>query len=332
MAFPGKNNSSHTNQYNTKMATVLITGGTGLIGGQLTALLLQNGYSVIILTRNLPAQKTSAHPQLSYAFWDVSKQTIDADAVGQSDYIIHLAGAGVAEKRWSAGRKKEIVESRTQSSALLVKALEHNTRVRAVVSASAIGWYGADATVPAARPFAETDPASPDFLGETCRLWEDSIEPVTRLGKRLVKLRTGIVLSIEGGALKAFMQPLRFGVAAILGNGRQVISWVHIDDMCRMYLQAIEDEAWEGVYNAAAPKPVSNKELTLQLARAVKNKFYLPVHVPAFVLKVAMGEMSTEVLKSATVSANKVRSAGFNFIYPSIESAINQLAGKSKQH
>lgn len=307
------------------MATVLITGGTGMIGKALATLLLQRGYSVIILTRTIPSQQPPKG--LSYAVWDVAKQTIDITAVQKADYIVHLAGAGVADKRWTAKRKKEIVASRTQSSALLVKALRENRHhVKAVVSASAIGWYGPDPAVPNPQPFVEADAAAPDFLGDACRLWEESIQQITAVGPRLVILRTGIVLSTAGGALKEFIKPLRGGIAAIMGNGRQVISWIHIDDMCRMYAEAIENESWQGVYNAVAPKPVSNKILTLHLAKVIRKNFYIPVHIPSFALKLLLGEMSTEVLKSTTVSPVKVRNAGFNFTYPSIEAALNELA------
>lgn len=311
------------------MPTVCITGGTGLIGKALTAVLLQKGYEVIVLTRGMPAEKGVHRPGLSFANWDVAAQTIDAGAVKKANCIVHLAGAGVADKRWTDRRKKEIAESRTKSSALLVKALRENENsVKAVICASAIGWYGADPLIPNPKPFTETDPADKAFLGETCRQWEESIEPVALLGKRLVKLRTGIVLSTEGGAFKEFARPLKAGIAAVLGSGKQVVSWIHIDDICRMYLQAIEDESMHGVYNAVAPLPVSNKQLTLALAKAARGRFYIPVHVPSLLLKIGLGALSIEVLKSATVSAEKIRNAGFNFIYPSIEAAINQLTGK----
>ena len=195
------------------MSTVLITGGTGLIGKALTTALLERGYNVIILTRKLPNEVT--HPpqwdKLSYALWDIKKQSIGNDTVSKADYIIHLAGASVAEKRWTTKRKNEIVESRTNSSALLVKALsEIDNKVKAVISASGIGWYGSPASVLSEtkgtmkNPFIETDPPAEDFLGETCRRWEASIEPAALMGKRLVKFRTGIVLSNEGGALSEF--------------------------------------------------------------------------------------------------------------------------------
>jgi uncharacterized protein (TIGR01777 family) len=311
------------------MPTVLITGGTGLIGTALSELLLQKGYQVIILSRSAPGQQTKDIPGLLYARWDIAQQTIDAAAIQKADYIVHLAGAGVAEKRWTSKRKKEIVNSRTQSSGLLLKAItETPNHIKAIISASAIGWYGPDPVRPNPKPFMENDPAAHDFLGETCRQWEQSIEPVTQLGKRLVILRTGIVLSTKGGALMEFIKPLRFGIAGILGNGKQVISWIHIDDLCRLYLRGIEDENMLGVYNAVAPSVLTNKAFTLQLARAVKHSFYIALYIPSVILKLVLGQMSVEVLKSATVSAAKIKSTGFSFIYPTTEAAINQLTAK----
>lgn len=309
------------------MATVLITGGTGLIGQHLTRQLISKGYRVIILTRRLPEEKLFAG--VNYALWDVQKQTIDTQAVQQADYIIHLSGANVAEKRWTKKRKQEIVDSRINSSALVIKGLsETGNKVRAVVSSSAIGWYGDDPRIPNPHPFTETDPADKGFLGHTCKLWEESILPVTELDKRLVILRTGIVLDNAGGALAAFKKPVYVGVAGILGNGKQVVSWIHIDDICAMYIAAIENESLHGPYNAVAPKPVSNKELTLQLAKSMKGKFYVSAHVPEFILKTVLGEMSTEILKSATVSCEKIRKAGYNFKFPAIEGAIEDLIGR----
>ena len=306
------------------MKTVIITGGTGLIGKQLSALLIKKGYSVIIFSHSQQSGNGQTNP--SIAHWDVAAGEIDKDAIARADYIIHLAGAGVADKRWTKERKKEIVESRTKSCALLVKALQEiQNNVTAVVSSSAIGWYGADTNASRKNGFTENELSSTDFLGEACRLWEESIEPVKALGKRLVKLRTGIVLANEGGALPEFKKPLKAGIAAILGSGNQVVSWIHIDDICRMYLEAIQNEEMSGAYNAVAPAPITNKELTLTLAKKMRGSTYLPVHVPAFALKLALGEMSTEVLKSATVNANKVIQSGFAFSYSTIDAALTQL-------
>ncbi|MEO6548091.1 MAG: TIGR01777 family oxidoreductase [Ferruginibacter sp.] len=306
------------------METILITGGSGLIGQQLTSHLLAKGYQVIILTRKMPLSKVAA-ANTSYALWSVENKTIDAEAIRNCDYIIHLAGAGVVDKKWTDAYKAEIVKSRTESSALLIDALQKNPhKVKAVVSASAVGWYGEDPSR-GKDGFIETDPADNSFLGETCKLWEQSIDPVQQLGIRLVKLRTGIVLSNEGGALVEFKKPTRFGIAGILGSGKQVVSWIHIEDLCRMYTEAITNEQLTGSYNAVAPQPVSNKELTMQLATHLKGKFYIPVHVPAVVLKIMLGTRSVEVLKSTTVSCKKITLAGYKFLFPTLNDALLDL-------
>jgi uncharacterized protein (TIGR01777 family) len=305
--------------------TVLITGGTGLVGKALTKALVSKGYSVIILTRNAGEKKQEDN--VRYANWNVEKQQVDIPALQQADHIIHLAGAPVVAKKWTAAYKKEIQDSRTESSRLIIDALNSSTnKVNTVVSASAIGWYGADAKN--AMPFTEDDPADESFLGQTCKLWEAGIEPITALGKRLVKLRIGIVLSNDGGALAEFKKPVRFGVAAILSNGKQIVSWIHIDDLCSMFIAAIENENLSGSYNAVAPNPVSNKNLTLTLANAMKGKFYVSMHVPAFVLKIMMGQRSIEVLKSTTASCKKIQGTGFEFKFNFIQDAINDLIQK----
>jgi len=311
------------------METVIITGGTGVVGKALAKQLVSKGYEVIILTRKLP-QKESNEPNIQYAVWNVKEKTIDSSAIEKADHIIHLAGAGVVDKRWSDAYKKEIVDSRTKSSELIIAALQQQSnKVKTIVSASAVGWYGPDGTAQQDN-HGFTEPALPasDFLGETCRLWEESIDAATAIGKRVVKLRTGIVLSNEGGALAEFKKPLKLGVAAILGNGKQVVSWIHIDDLCRMYIAALQNTSLNGAYNAVAPVPVSNKTLTLELGRIMKGKFFIPMYVPAFVLKIMLGESSIEVLKSCTVSCEKIKQSGFTFLYPSIEAALEALSKK----
>jgi uncharacterized protein (TIGR01777 family) len=263
---------------------------------------------------------------ISYALWDVEVQTIDVEAIQKADYIINLAGAGVADKRWSAARKKEIVESRTKAGATIVKALETiPNKVKCVVNASAIGWYGADKKERLQKGFTEDTVADTEFLGDTCKRWEETIQPVTKLGVRLVKLRIGIVFSNNGGALVEFLKPLKWGLASILGNGKQIISWIHVEDLCRLFAYAIENIAMDGAYNAVSSVPVTNKDLTLTLAKIVKGKSYISAYVPSSVLKMMLGEMSIEVLKSATVNNHKVKALGFQFKFPTIELALKDL-------
>jgi uncharacterized protein (TIGR01777 family) len=306
------------------MATILITGGTGLIGSALSKKLVENGHHVVILTRNIANKKSTR--SLSYAEWDPSRGIYHSKDFASADAIVHLAGANVAEKRWTDARKKEIIDSRVKSSALIIKALQETpNHVSAVVSASAIGYYGPDKG--SHKGFIEDAPHHRDFLGDTVSDWEASISPVTQMGKRLVIFRTGIVLSTEGGAFKEFKKPLQFGVASIPGSGQQVVSWIHIDDMVRLYVAALEDESWKGTYNAVVPVPVTNKDLVLSMARQ-NNKVFVPMHVPSFVLKTLLGEMSVEVLKSSTVSASKLEQKGFLFLFPTIDKAVASLLKK----
>ncbi|MBI2730485.1 MAG: TIGR01777 family protein [Sphingobacteriales bacterium] len=312
------------------MPIVLITGGSGLVGKALTNYLLKRNHTVIIMSRSVKNSFLQLKENaVNYAGWDTDAQSMDIAALKEADYIINLAGAGVADKRWTRARKKEIQFSRVSSGQLITKSLkEIPNKVKAVINASAIGWYGADPGIPNDKPFVETDKADTQFLGETCKLWEESVEGITALNIPLIKLRIGIVLSNEGGALKEFKKPLQFGMAAILGNGNQMISWIHIGDLCRMIEYAMLHEKTEGVYNAVAPKPVNNKTLTVELAKRIKRKFYISAYVPAFVLKVVLGEMSIEVLKSTTVSCKKIQDAGFTFLYPSIDAALDDLCSR----
>lgn len=300
-----------------------------MIGKSLTSELVNKGYKVIILSRKA---LISGQPGISYARWNIEKQEIDAEAIITSDYIIHLAGVGVMDKKWNEEYKKEILESRTKSSELLIKGLRENkNKVRAVISASAIGWYGKDGKqFVNKKGFIERDPPDKGFLGETCRLWEQSIGPVGEMKIRLVKFRLGIVLSTAGGAFTEFKKSLQFGIAAILGSGKQIISWIHIDDLCQMFIYALENEAMNATYNAVAPNPVTNKNLILKTANRLRKSFYMPVHIPTFVLNMLMGQRSIEILKSTTVDSTKISEEGFSFLYPTIEVALNELCDTHK--
>jgi len=305
------------------METVLITGGSGMIGQALTQALIERGFHVIILTRNAGKHKPTSNS--SFAEWDIQKQTIDKNAFAKADYIIHLAGANFANKRWNEKVKNEIVNSRVDSAKLIIESLKAiPNKVKTVISASGISWYGVD-DVNISKPFTETDPPANDFMAQTCKQWEAAIEPAAFLGKRLIKFRIGPVLSTDGGAYVEFKNPIKFGVAGIIGSGKQIISWIHIDDLVRAILFSMETEQMEGVYNAVSPGSASNKELILEIAKST-GKFFIPIPAPSVALKIVFGEMIGEILKSTTVSSEKLQKAGFIFQYPDIRSAILQLS------
>lgn len=301
------------------MDTVLITGGTGMIGRALTDFLLDRGYRVIVYTREM---RESPHPNLRYALWDPARKTLDTTALQEANQIVHLAGANVATGRWTESRKQEILDSRVQSSQLLFEQLSQlPNKVRTIISASATGFYGEFE----GTPFTETDPPAQDYLGKTCVAWENSVRQMESLGKKVIILRTGIVLSNKGGALKEFIRPVKLGFATVMGSGHQFISWIHLQDLVRLYFNALANDQLNGIYNAVSPFPVTNQELVTQLARVVKGKSFITVNIPAFALKLAMGEMSVEVLKSVKASSAKIQTTGFQFSYPRISDALAQL-------
>jgi hypothetical protein len=305
------------------MRTIGITGGTGFIGHHLTELLVQKDYEVIIFTTRVAKKPT--RQQVTYAHWDPIRGTFDINALKEVDAVVHLAGEGIADKRWTAERKKKIRDSRVNGTSFLITQLRkyaHNCKT--LIAASAIGYYGPDTA--GSAPFAETAPPATDFLGDTCRHWETESEKATDL-LRTVILRFGIVLGKDSGAFREFSFPLSFGIMPILGPGTQAISWINIDDLVKLILFAIEHNDVSGTYNAVAPAPVTNEQLMRTIA-SVKGGFKIPIHVPAFFLKLLLGEMSTEVLKSCTVSAQEILGTGFSFATPDIDTAVKAILGK----
>lgn len=305
------------------MATILITGGTGLIGQALTRSLVSKGHHIIILTR----QPRSAKDKVSYMEWNIDMQLLDRAAIERADYIINLAGANVAEKRWTNHQKQVLIDSRVRTGHLIVKGLkEIPNNVKAVISASGMGWYGPDSDDNIGG-FKEEAPAAKDFLGYVVKQWEVAIAPVTELGKRLVIYRKGIVLSEKGGAFAEFYKPFKFRTATVLGSGKQIVSWLHLDDAVRLYERAIDDESMSGVYNAATPNPVTNKELIESISKHYAKK-HVKVHVPTIVLKTVLGEMSVEVLKSTRLNVEKLLGTGFQFNFPNIDVAVKDLLSR----
>lgn len=300
--------------------TILITGGTGLVGSYLKNKLEQKGYQIKVLSTN----KNKCN-QKTIFYWNPDKFEIDVEALNNVDYIINLAGANIAENRWTEERKKIILESRTKSINLLFETIKINKfNIEAFISASATGYYG---SVTSNNIFSETDLPATDFLGSTCKHWEESANQFNSLGIRTVILRTGIVLSLKGGALKKLLLPVKLGLGSALGSGKQIMPWIHEEDLCNMYIKAIEDNLLVGVYNAVSPNPETNYNFMKIVASVLHKPFFMP-SIPSFLLKIVLGEMSTVVLDGSAVSANKIESSGFIFKYKSLKEALTYILKK----
>lgn len=298
------------------MEKVLITGASGLLGNAIAEKLKNKGYEVLSLSRR-PQNKKNAFT------WNVEKGTIDENAVKNADYIIHLAGEGIADKKWTAERKKQIIESRANSTTLLHKAIKNSgATIKAFVSASAVGYYGA---VNSEKIYTENDLPADDFLGTSCRIWEESVDKISAEGIRTVKYRIGVVLSKDGGALPKMAAPFKFYAGAVLGSGKQYIPWVHINDLANAFVYAIQNNQLNGVYNLVAPDGgQSNKAFTQALSQVLSKPLILPP-VPGFVLKLVLGEMSNIVLKGSRVSSKKLIDSGFQFEYSNLEMALKSI-------
>ncbi len=293
--------------------TVLITGGSGLVGTHLTKLLLSKAYKVIHLGRKVSGKEIVPTYQ-----WNLTGNYWDAKAIKEVDYIIHLAGANVADGRWTNQRKQQILKTRIDGSKLVAEMVEAaQGRIKGVVSASAVGYYG---IVNKNKPAIETDEPGVDFLADVCIKWE---QEASECATKVAILRTGVVLAKEGGAISKMLTPIKLGVGASLGTGKQPMPWIHINDLCNMYLFAIQNRL-EGVYNAVAPEYISNKELTLQLAKAANRKILFP-NIPGFVLKLMLGEMASMLLTGVEVSAEKITEEGFEFNYSTFTNALGHL-------
>lgn len=301
------------------MTNILITGGTGLVGRHLCKRLQEKGYAIAILSR---ANKKGTIP--SY-FWDLKTDEIEKEAIEFADCIIHLAGENIADKRWTVKRRQLIIDSRVNSGQLIFnKIKEQNKNLNVFISASAIGFYGA---ISSDKIFKETDFPADDFMGNTCRQWEQMTDMFKDLGIRTVKIRTGAVLTRQGGILSKMKIAVNMGVGSALGPGNQYLPWIHIDDLCGIYIKAIEDIQMEGPYNAVAPDHVTNKAFIRTFARVLKKPFWLP-NVPAYTLKMVFGKMSKIFLQGSRVSADKIKQAGYIFLFPNLEDALNQLLKK----
>lgn len=298
--------------------TVLIAGGSGMIGTRLAELLKSNNFEVSFLSRHKNELRNDTF------LWDPEKGVVDEKAILTADVLINLAGEGIADRRWTTRRKRKIVNSRMFSTNLLHKSLtEIPNNVQLVINASAVGIYGNTGM----QIMHEEHPVAADFLGQTCSRWEKAATQFEKLNIRTVIFRIGLVLSTAGGFLPKILQPFKFGFATYLGSGEQYQSWIHIDDLCNMMLKAIKDENLNGIYNAVAPGPLNNKNLT-KLISHILGGGHLFIRVPALLLKMIYGEMSVAVIGGTRASSEKIEKAGFNFKYPLANQAIRNLLGK----
>ncbi len=300
--------------------TVLLTGGTGLIGTRLTTLLQEKGYAVAYLVRG--TEKKIPNGVKTYR-WDVVKDQVDETALLSADHLIHLAGAGIAEARWTEERRKELIESRTKTIGLIAEklaVLPH--KLASFVSASAIGYYGADT---GSEWMSEQHTPGLDFLAQICVAWEGAADQIAALGIRTVKIRTGIVLSAEGGALQKMLVPIRLGVGSPLASGRQYQSWIHLDDICRIFIEAMENESWSGAYNGVAPTPVTNETLGRTTAGVLGKPFWAP-NVPEWSLRLLYGEMAVVVTGGEYVLNQRIRlETEFEYKFSELKPALEDL-------
>ncbi len=298
---------------------VLITGGSGLVGTRLTEILISKGFTVSHLSR----KPNSTTGKIKTFHWDIAKGIIDEKAIEEADYLVHLAGAGIADENWSEERKQEIIESRTKSIQLITNKLQTIPhKIKSFASASGIGFYGADT---GDEHISELHTSGIDFVADCCIQWEAAADEIQSLGIRTVKLRTGIVLSEKGGALPRIIQPVRWGVGAALGTGKQWQSWIHLDDLCELYVKSLTDDNMKGFYNAVAPNPVTNYDLTKLSAQVLKRPFWMP-NVPAFALKLVFGEMASIVLGGNYVLNQRIKlETDFQYKFTDAKTALEDL-------
>lgn len=297
------------------MKKVIISGGSGLIGSKLTDLLKAQGHEVFLLSRD-PDKKNA-----NYIYWDPVRSILEPGVFQYCDTLIHLAGAGIGDKRWTSGRKKEIIESRVKSTELLFEKLNREKhQVKTIIAASATGYYGNRGN----ELLSESASGDSSFLSETCKEWEKASSRFEELGIRLIILRIGFVLSGRGGALPLMSLPVKLFAGAALGKGDQYISWIHIDDLCRIFLHAMDNERMKGIYNAVAPNPVTNHQFYKLLAEKLKRPLW-PFNIPSFLLRTILGEKADLVLHGQRVSGRKLSETGFDCRYKDLKDALDHL-------
>lgn len=297
---------------------ILITGATGLIGQKLVSLLLDKGHVVNYLTTS--KHKIISKPNCFGYHWNPYENVIDENCLINVNVIIHLAGASIS-KRWTKQYKQEIIESRINSAALLFKTLKNNPhQVQQIISASGTAIYPESDLIAYDESTKLTDDS---FLATVVKKWEESVDVFQQLGIKVCKLRTGVVFANNGGALPEMVKPIKMGFGAIMGNGKQIQSWIHCNDLVNLYYFVFQNQL-EGVINAVAPHPVSNAELTKTIAKTIHKPLFLP-NIPQFIMKLILGEMSFLLFSSKKVSSEKIQKLGFQFRFPTCKEALADL-------
>ena len=298
--------------------TILITGATGLVGQELVQLLLKNGHVVHYLSTS--KNKIVTKETYKGFYWNPKTAEIDASSLTNVEAIVHLAGATVSNK-WTKAYKQEIIESRVLSTRLLFETLQKNkNQVKQIVSASAIGIYPDSLT----NIYHETDLAiDASFLGNVVKQWENEVSQFEKLPIEVAKIRIGLVLAKDGGALQEMVKPIKFGVGAAFGSGQQYQSWIHLHDLAAIFSHVIENKC-SGIYNAVSPHPVTNEVLTKAIAKTLDKPLFLP-NIPKFVMKLILGEMHMLLFSSQHVSCRKLLDENFQFKFASLDKALHDL-------
>jgi len=295
---------------------VLITGGSGMLGSAITKKLISENISVVHLTRN----KSSKHDIKNYE-WDWEKNKIDDKCFEGVTDIIHLAGAGIAEKPWTTKRKKEIVKSRVLTARLILKRLkELNHPLNSFTSASGVGYYGA---ITNNKIHEETDSSHPDFISDCCVQWENAVDQFSEI-TRTTKLRLGIILDKNDGAVAKIAGIIKKNIGAPIGSGKQFMPWIHLDDAVGLFLHALKNKSISGIYNAVATEHVNNKLFTETLAEKLNKKLRLP-NVPSFILKLIYGELADILLEGVKVNNEKIIASGYSFKHNKLSDALEDI-------
>jgi uncharacterized protein (TIGR01777 family) len=300
--------------------SVMISGGAGMVGRYLTSVLLSHGYKVSHLSRYV-----NQFGVVRVYRWDPDKGILDPEYLKGTDYIIHLAGANIGDKPWTGKRRNELYNSRVKSSKLIHSTVVDNgIKIKAFISASGTSYYG---HVTSEKIYHEGDPSGSGFLASLCKDWEKAADLFDSSGVRTVKIRTAPVMEKSDSILSRLMKPARLGFVLRLGSENQYMPWIHISDLCDIYLKAIEDANLEGVYNAVAPQHVTHGEFMRTLAEIMRRPLIIPP-VPAYVVKTVLGELAEVVLQGSRVSSDKIQKAGYRFKFDNLRNALNDIIGK----